>query len=160
VDLNRIVERGLDLLQAKLRGCQIQVETALDPALGVMLGDADQLTQVLINLAGNAIDAMPQGGRLTIVTRAQADSDSGVLRVGDTGHGIAPEQLARIFEPFFTTKAEGNGTGLGLSITQGIVASHHGRLSVESVVGQGTTFAVHLPLASVPEPARRLVGAV
>ena len=160
VDLNRIVERGLDLLQAKLRGSQIQVETALDPALGVMLGDADQLTQVLINLAGNAIDAMPQGGRLTIVTRAQADSDSGVLRVGDTGHGIAPEQLARIFEPFFTTKAEGTGTGLGLSITQGIVASHHGRLSVESVVGQGTTFAVHLPLASVPEPARRLVGAV
>jgi len=79
--------------------------------------------------------------------------------VGDTGHGISPEQLSRIFEPFFTTKAEGNGTGLGLSITQGIVASHHGRLSVESVVGKGTTFAVHLPLASVPEPAR-LVGAV
>ena len=159
VDLNRIVERGLELVQAKLRGRGIQVETTLDPSLGVMLGDADQLTQVLINLAGNAIDAMPQGGRLTITTRAQADSDSGVLIIRDTGPGIAAERLSRIFEPFYTTKAEGNGTGLGLSIAQGIVASHHGRLGVESVVGTGTTFTVHLPLASVPDPARRLIGA-
>jgi signal transduction histidine kinase len=159
VDLNRIVERGLDLVQTKLRGRGITVETTLDPTVGVMLGDADQLTQVLINLAGNAIDAMPTGGRLTITTRAQTDSDSGVLIVSDTGPGIPPERLARIFEPFYTTKAEGNGTGLGLSITQGIVASHAGRLSVESVVGTGTTFFVHLPLASVPEPARPLVGA-
>ena len=159
VDLNRIVERGLDLVQSKLRGRTITVETTLDPALGVMLGDADQLTQVLINLAGNAIDAMAKGGRLTIATRAQADSDTGTLIVSDTGPGIPAERLARIFEPFYTTKAEGNGTGLGLSITQGIVASHAGRLTVESVVGTGTTFFVHLPLASVPEPARPLVGA-
>jgi signal transduction histidine kinase len=160
VDLNRLVERVLDLLQAKLRGRPIEVSTTLDPRLGAMLGDADQLTQVLINLAGNAVDAMPEGGRLTIATHARAHSDTGVLVVADTGHGIGPEQLARIFEPFYTTKAEGNGTGLGLSITQGIIASHKGELKVESVVGEGTTFTVRLPLASVPEPVRRVaVGA-
>jgi signal transduction histidine kinase len=159
LDLNRLVERVLDLLQAKLRGRPIQVETVLDPRLGAMLGDADQLTQVLINLAGNAIDAMPSGGRLTIATRAQADSDTGVLVVSDTGLGMAPEQLARIFEPFYTTKPEGSGTGLGLSITQGIIASHRGELTVDSAVGQGTTFTVRLPLASVPEPVRRVTVA-
>ena len=159
IDLNRLVERVLDLLQAKLRGRPIQVETQFDARLGAMLGDGDQLTQVLINLAGNAIDAMPKGGRLTIATRAQADSDTGVLVVSDTGRGISPEHLARIFEPFYTTKAEGNGTGLGLSITQGIIASHKGQLTVESVVGEGTSFTVRLPLASVPEPRRRVMVA-
>ena len=77
------------------------------------------------------------------------------IRIADTGTGIAPDSLARIFEPFYTTKPEGNGTGLGLSITQGIVASHHGELTVDSVVGKGTSFTVRLPLASVPEPVRR-----
>jgi len=111
VDLNRLVERVLDLLQAKLRGRPIQVETRLDPRLGAMLGDADQLTQVLINLAGNAIDAMAKGGRLTIATRAQADSDTGMLVVSDTGRGISPEHRARIFEPSTRRRRKATGPG-------------------------------------------------
>ncbi len=103
------------------------------------------LVQVFVNLITNACHAMSAGGQVTLVTRREGQEV--VAQVRDTGTGIDPKHLGRIFEPFFTTKEEGKGTGLGLSIVQGIVESHGGRISVDSTLGQGTTFTLRLPLA-------------
>jgi signal transduction histidine kinase len=119
--------------------------------------DPGQFSQMLMNLAVNARDAMPQGGRLSISTRAEtvpaeaAGSRQGryaVLEVADTGCGMSPEVRARIFEPFFTTKDMGKGTGLGLSTVYGIVEQAGGHIAVESAPGAGTTFRVYLPCAA------------
>ena len=125
-----------------------------------MTGDGSQLHQVLMNLCLNARDAMPGGGVLTLETscvRTSADGthghpgSHGRLTVRDTGMGMAPEVRERIFEPFYTTKDQGRGTGLGLAMVQGIVGHHGGWIECESHLGQGTSFHVHLPLATVPE---------
>jgi signal transduction histidine kinase len=94
---------------------------------------------------------MPKGGWLTIATRQERGE--AIVEVGDTGSGIPAEQLSRIYDPFFTTKAIGKGTGLGLSITYGIVQEHGGRISCDSQVGQGTRFAIRLPLAEAGRAA-------
>ncbi|MCA9796513.1 MAG: response regulator, partial [Candidatus Eremiobacteraeota bacterium] len=117
------------------------------PAL--MLGDSTQLCQVLVNLAVNARDAMPDGGTLTVSTRLEGDQL--VLQVQDTGSGMDPEVKERIFEPFFTTKARGEGTGMGLPMVYALVESHEGHMTVESDLGAGTTFEVRFPaLKTVP----------
>jgi CheY-like chemotaxis protein len=130
------------------------------------MGDATQMEQLLINLAVNARDAMPQGGTLTIETR-DADLDASyvathtgaksgayaVLSVGDTGMGMSPEVQRRIFEPFFTTKALGRGTGLGLAAVYGTVKQLGGYISVESEPGQGAVFQVYLPETNETVPA-------
>ena len=132
-----------------------------DPNLPAVNGDVGMMEQVLLNLAVNARDAMPQGGQLIINTAARTFDETYVKRnpearagqfvclsVQDTGCGIAPEVLPRIFEPFFTTKEAGRGTGLGLATVYGIVKQHQGWLEVESQVGQGTTFNVFLPASA------------
>ena len=97
---------------------------------------------------------MPKGGWLSVVTRAEGGDV--VVEIADTGLGIPPEQLSRIYDPFFTTKALGKGTGLGLSITYGIVQEHGGTITCDSAVGQGTRFALRLPLsAAAPRAAER-----
>ncbi|WP_377163868.1 PAS domain S-box protein [Prosthecobacter fluviatilis] len=150
----------------------IRVETEIGPALRLVLGDATQMHQVLLNLCVNARDAMPNGGRLQI-SAANLDIDvsyasmlpevsSGayvLLKVADTGCGIPPEILDRIFDPFFTTKGLGNGTGLGLSTVHGIVKSHGGILRVESEQGMGTVFHVYLPAAVEPPQQAEATGA-
>ena len=150
-----LVPRALELIHSKLRGRDISVQTRLADGTPTILGDADQLTQVLINLLGNALDAMGTTGTLTIAT---APVDDGLeLAVTDSGHGMDAEQASRIFEPFYTTKPEGTGTGLGLSVTLGILKSHGGTVAVESTPGRGTTMRVRLPRSFVPEPAEVLV---
>jgi signal transduction histidine kinase len=118
-----------------------------------------KVNQVVLNLLTNAVQASPEGGRVTIRTRRR---DAGVcIEVSDQGHGIPPEIRDRIFDPFFTTKPQGEGTGLGLSISHGIVADHGGRIEVDSEPGRGTTFTVCLPLSPPPPPrpgARRAIG--
>jgi signal transduction histidine kinase len=118
--------------------------------------DPDQIIQVLSNLITNAIEAMPEGGVMEIIT--DSDDQNAHIYVKDTGTGITPENLEKIFEPFFTTKQMGKGTGLGLAVTYGIIKMHHGKIEVESNSDQekghlGTTFKVTLPKKRQDEPA-------
>jgi two-component system, LuxR family, sensor kinase FixL len=128
--------------QFRKRGVEVCREVADD--LRPVLADRQQLRQVFLNLLTNALDAMPQGGTLTLRVREHG-SERIVVEVSDTGVGISPEHLSRVTEPFFSTKEEGKGTGLGLAICKRIVEEHGGKLSVESVVGRGTTVRVVLP---------------
>jgi signal transduction histidine kinase len=105
--------------------------------------DNDQICQVLINLIMNAIQAMPEGGRLRV--GLAPDKDMGKLTVSDTGLGIPAAAVSKIFDPFFTTKEFGKGTGLGLTVVKGIIEEHHGSITVESEEGKGTTFTILLP---------------
>ncbi len=150
VDLNDVVQRTLFLLKHHVRFRKLAVQTTLDPLIGrVPQANSEQLVQVLMALLINAMDAMGERGTVCIVTRQGPDARQGaILEVIDTGHGIARGEFAKIFEPFYTTKEQGQGTGLGLSICYGIVQEHGGTIEVESVLGQGSTFRVTLPVVA------------
>ncbi len=164
VDLNSLVQEMEQMLR-RVIGENFSIDTVRGSDLGLVRADPGQLEQVLLNLAVNARDAMPGGGRLTIdtarmvlpagrdepATRGVPPGDYVVLRVSDTGIGIDRETQAKIFEPFFTTKPLGEGTGLGLSTVYGIVQQSSGSITVESEVGSGTTFRIFLP--RLPEGA-------
>lgn len=141
VDLNRVVDETLLLVEKLIVQEGIALKRALAPDLRPIWGDANAIQQVVMNLLTNARDAAPAGGEISIETAEAAEPAGGVqLIVRDTGPGIPPELLPRIFDPFFTTKA--NGTGLGLSISYGIVREHHGTVDVHSQPGEGTTFVL------------------
>jgi signal transduction histidine kinase len=146
VDLNRVIDDTIQLLEAQLRNTEIEVVRSYGGELPLAFGDGPKLQQVLMNLILNARDAMPQGGRLEIST--EADEDSAMIEVRDTGLGIAPEHLSKIYDPFFTTKQIGKGTGLGLAVSYGIIRDHGGHIDVESKLGEGTRFQITLPLAA------------
>ena len=163
VSLNSSV-RQLEPMLDRLSGPAISLETQLDPALGTALVDPGALEQVLVNLVTNAREAMPQGGQLRIVTANSGRSASAPeyvsLWVSDTGTGMDPTVLSHIFEPFFSTKRGGSGTGLGLSTVYGIVEQSGGKITVESTLGEGSTFGIHFPWhsageQSAPGPRRR-----
>ena len=135
---------GMEPLVRHTLGEDIRLVVHAAQDLGHVEVDVHQFEQVLLNLAVNALDAMPDGGAITIDGRVE-DGDV-VVDVSDTGMGIPPEHRARLFEPFFSTK-ESKGTGLGLAIVWGIVEQHGGRIDVQSVVGRGTTFSVRVPVA-------------
>jgi signal transduction histidine kinase len=137
-------------MSAKMTQVQCNLDVRADP---VMSARRSEFQQIFINLMSNALDAMKGGGTLTVTLEEEntAGKDWVRISVHDTGEGIAPEIRRRIFEPFFTTKAPDKGTGLGLSIVRDIVGNYQGVLEVESVVHQGTTFVVRLPLPSIAE---------
>jgi PAS domain S-box-containing protein len=144
VDVNHVVEETLLLAERQMTKQGIKVETRLSPAVLPVLGDANTLQQVLLNLITNAWDAVDRGGEITIETDTPDSRPSAVrLIVSDTGRGIEPAVLPRIFDPFFSTKPK--GTGLGLSITDGIVREHGGTIDVESSLGKGTRFILTFP---------------
>jgi CheY-like chemotaxis protein len=161
VSLNEIVE-GLAPMLLRLLGEDIELLIVPGAGPSMVKADPHKLEQVIVNLAVNGRDAMPQGGRLTIeingqkVDPALADQHGGapgqhvVLAITDAGSGIDPETLSKIFEPFFTTKSASRGTGLGLATVYGIVKQHQGFVVVDSEVGHGTTFRVYLPATSEP----------
>ncbi|HLP43527.1 MAG TPA: ATP-binding protein, partial [Fibrobacteria bacterium] len=158
LDLNSIVSNTHKML-TRLVGDHFHLVLSLEDSLGLIMADAGQMEQVLVNLVINARDAMPDGGEITLKTRnlnldgeERPDSAHSALRgpcvvlsVHDTGTGMDAEVQKRIFDPFFTTKGVGKGTGLGLSVVQGIVAQSGGYISVESSPGKGTEFAIYLP---------------
>jgi len=148
VGLNELVEESLSLLRHHRRFKRLEVVRDLDAASPRIIGDGEQLLQVLMALMLNAVDAMEQSGQLTVRTaRGRTPEEGAVVEVTDTGVGIPQAEQGKIFEPFYTTKSPGRGTGLGLSICYGIVTSHGGRIEVNSVPGRGSTFRVLLPAA-------------
>ena len=165
INLNDIM-MNLDSLLRRLIGEDIEVLTVPDNKLGSVRADPGQIEQVIMNLALNARDAMPHGGKLTLET-ANTDLDESyarthqpaapgryvMLAVSDTGHGMTPEMQARIFEPFFTTKEVGKGTGLGLSMVYGIVKQSGGYIWLYSEPDRGTTFKIYLPRVDQPAEA-------
>jgi len=144
VNLNQLVEDGLYLLESRCAKSRIEVLRMLEEDLPDVVADASQLQQVLVNLVVNAIQAMPDGGRLTIATHHR--ESKAVLTVSDTGLGMSGEVRKKVFLPFFTTKDVNQGTGLGLAVAHGIVSAHGGRISVESRPGQGSCFEVEIPV--------------
>jgi PAS domain S-box-containing protein len=157
LDLNAVLADVAEMLH-RLIGENIEVEIMPAPSLGRVKADPGQMEQVILNLAVNSRDAMPQGGKLTITTsnveleegesRSHEGAPAGkyvMLAVHDTGDGIDAETQARMFEPFFTTKAPGKGTGLGLATVYGVVKHSDGWIWVDSEPGRGTTFKIHLP---------------
>lgn len=157
LDANRLVSGMSEMLRRTL-GSQIHVETVLAGGLWACFADAAQLENAIVNLAVNARDAMPEGGKLTIETantdlddryvRAHADVEAGqyvMISVTDTGTGMAPDVIERAFDPFFTTKGTGRGTGLGLSQVFGFVKQSQGHVKIYSEIGQGTTVKLYMP---------------
>jgi len=144
LDLNRLVEDGLQLLRPHCEQEAVEIRLALGPGLPPLVADGGQLRQVLTNLVVNALQAMPKGGNLTISTIR--DAGEALLVVEDTGVGIAEDVMDKLFLPFFTTKDVGGGTGLGLPVVHGIVTAHGGSIRVHSKLGQGARFEVRLPL--------------
>ncbi len=145
-DLNAVLDESLALLEKNVHFQDIEIVRRYDPGLPRVPVDVHQLMQVVSNLAVNAADAMPKGGRLTISTALDPAAGRIVLEISDTGSGIKPAHMARLFEPFFTTKEKGKGTGLGLPAVYGIVRRHNGTIDVKSTVGEGTTFIIKLPV--------------
>lgn len=148
VDVAELIERCLLLSRHKLELSQIRLDTRVQTGLPVLAGDFNQLQQCLINLILNAVDAMPNGGTLTLEARLDEPAAAVLILVRDTGPGIPPEHLANIFEPFFTTKSEGHGLGLGLSTVFGIVERHHGTIAAQNQPEGGAQFVIALPLTS------------
>jgi len=158
VDLNAVVTNMDGMLRRLLGEDIIELCSELDQSLGSIKADPGQIEQIVMNLAVNARDAMPTGGRLTVETRNVSigkgprretmplePGDYVLLAVKDTGHGMDEETQSHLFEPFFTTKAKGKGTGLGLSTVYGIVKQSGGTIGVESKIGKGTTFKIFFP---------------
>lgn len=143
-DLNDIVNRALELVTHSAELGHIEVLKELDLSLVKLMADPNQLQQVCTSLILNAIQAMPEGGKLLL--RTSADNSHLKIVVQDTGCGISQENMHKLFTPFFTTKNEVKGVGLGLAVSHGIIQRHHGRIEVQSKEGEGSTFIVYLPL--------------
>ena len=145
ISLNRLVVDTLSFLEGQPMLRDKHLENQVPADLPHIRADANQLSQVLMNLLLNAAEATPEGGRITISASKLTYVDSIEIRVSDTGCGIPPDILPHVFEPFFTTK-RGKGTGLGLSISQAYVRSHNGEIRADSVVNHGTTITITLPI--------------
>jgi signal transduction histidine kinase len=145
IDLEQTVRDCLEVMSERIMRHGIEIETDFDPTLPPVHADQDHMSQVLLNLFINAVQAMPEGGRLR-VGLAGTDNHA-TITVADSGHGISPEHLSKIFDPFFTTKEVGKGTGLGLTVVHGIIQEHGGSITAKSEPGQGTTFMISLPLS-------------
>lgn len=159
LDMNRVINKGIDLIEQHAKAKGISIDTDLDPHLPEIHADGDQILQVMVNLFLNAIDTIEGEGTILVTTHLIRIEQRAFPRPGksprgnqmiqillkDTGSGIDPAHLNKIFDPFFTTKPVGKGTGLGLAVALGTIRNHGGQIMVASSVGQGTTFSIRLP---------------
>jgi signal transduction histidine kinase len=145
VDLNALIRDTAELVRPALPGARLTLDVRTEPTLPAVLGQRDQLQQMILNLLTNAIDATPPDGRVEMTTRYRPEPNEVEIAIVDTGPGISPADRKHIFEPFFSTKEAGHGTGLGLFITAEIVREHKGRIELDSDEGSGSTFRVCLP---------------
>ncbi len=143
-DINEVIGKSIDLISHQASLQNVKIEKKMKADLPKIMVDVSQIQQVFINILLNAIEAMPEGGALTV--SSEAEGRMVAVRFADTGIGIPEELLPKILDPFFTTKTQGRGTGLGLSVSYGIVERHRGKLEVKSQVGKGTTLTVKLPI--------------
>jgi two-component system NtrC family sensor kinase len=143
LSINEVLNRTLKLVTNEINLNRVLLNLELGDNLPRVKGNAHNLQQVFLNLFLNAIQAMPDGGKMSI--KSYVENRSLKIDVADTGTGIPKENLEKVFDPFFTTKGVGKGTGLGLSVSYGIVRKHHGHITVESEIGKGTTFSITLP---------------
>jgi len=144
-DIHEILDKTLTILRHRAGLDEIEIETSYAPEVPFLSCDFKRLQQAFINILWNAIEAMPEGGRLVVSTSFDKEKDKVEIRIRDTGPGISTENVEKIFEPFFTTKAEGKGAGLGLSVAYGIIRQHQGEIHLFSKEGEGTDVIVHLP---------------
>ena len=145
INLHTVLDEIFLLIESKSLLENVKLEKDYEQNRLVVYADPGQIKQVFLNLASNAIQAMPHGGKLKITTSSK--DNKAMISFTDTGHGIPEAQLLKIFDPFFTTKE--NGTGLGLAISYRIIERHGGRLSAESSPGKGTTLFIEIPLAAL-----------
>lgn len=156
IEINRLLDDTLQLLEPQIRKSNVEIVKDYGTGIPAILGNGGKLQQVFTNLILNARDAMGRnGGKITLRTTL-VDEDEVKIEVTDTGEGIAPDNLGKIFDPFFTTKGVGNGTGLGLAVSYGIVQEHGGTIEAFSEDGNGTTFMLSFPVASLQR--QRAVG--
>ena len=150
LDLRQTVLRAAELVEPDLRKRKIELKTEFSGVNWEIIANKNQLIEMFLNLLLNAMEAMPDGGTLTIrglVERPEhKDADYLAIKMTDTGHGIKDEHLSRVFDRYFTTKD--TGTGLGLAVVDRIVSAHHGLVRVESVAGNGACFSVYFPIVS------------
>ena len=151
ISINELLERCILLSQHKLMLQNIRIKTDLDSKIPEVFGDFNQIQQCVINLIFNAMDAMPDGGALTLASSFNSKKQMVVIKIEDTGCGIPDEDLPQIFDPFYSTKTEGKGLGLGLSVVYGIIDRHKGTVTVESEPEKGTVFTIHLPAEKIEE---------
>jgi signal transduction histidine kinase len=154
VQMNRLIEEAVKLLDLELADALVVVRLQLDPGLPPVAADSDRIFEMVLNIVRNAIEAMPGGGTLTIATLPAGNSVE--IRFGDTGQGVPDSIRERIFTPFFTTKPA--GSGLGLSVASQVVLEHGGSIGVDSPVGSGSTFTVTLPTRIEAQDAQTAGG--
>ncbi|MBI9086268.1 MAG: PAS domain-containing protein [Desulfobacterales bacterium] len=146
VDINAVLNAVIMLTRHRMKLQNIELKTRIAKGIVTVRGNANRLQQALLNLIFNAIEAMPDGGRMDITSKPDAKRKTIRIGIEDSGTGIPKDCLDHIFDPFFTTKAQGEGTGLGLSIVYGIARNHGGKIRVQSEVGRGTVFTLELPV--------------
>jgi two-component system, NtrC family, sensor kinase len=142
-DVNEVIDKSINLISHQASMQNVKIEKKIKADLPKIMIDAGQIQQVFMNILLNAVEAMLEGGNLTVSSDIR--DDMAIIQFTDTGIGIPVENLVKIFDPFFTTKKQGKGTGLGLSVSYGIIERHQGKLEVKSQVEKGTTFTVKLP---------------
>ena len=146
INLNEVLDSVISLTRHKMDLQNIKLICQSAPGALLIRGDYNRMQQALLNLMFNAIEAMPAGGRLDVVSRVDAQNEKAIIKIRDTGSGMSPEELDHIFDPFFTTKKAGEGTGLGLSIVYGVINNHRGQIAVDSTENKETVFTLKIPL--------------